>query len=71
MEESSFFEIISSCEYHGWKQSIEEDFFIEIEMVEVIDEVHNKSEDEADYYSNSSLMYDVDLSIEKDGTFLC
>ncbi len=63
-------QVVSTGEDHGREQPIEEDLFVEVEILDVFGEEHEESEDEPDEDADASFVDDVDLGGEG-GTCLC
>lgn len=56
------FEVVSTREDHGWKQAIEEDLFVKVDIFDILRDVHDESEQKADDDPDASLMNEVYLN---------
>ena len=64
------FEVVASCKYHRWQQAIEENLFVEVNLLDAATEGDYPSKNEADQYACASLVQDVYL-YGGVGTCLC
>jgi len=63
-----FLEIVSACKNHGWKQSIEKDLLIEINVFDIFGEEHQQTENQAYQNADSGLVDHMNLG---DGRVTC
>lgn len=63
-EELFFFEIVATWEDHRGEEGEEEDFFTELELREIMCEVDDNAEDQADEYAGAGFMNVVELNSE-------
>jgi hypothetical protein len=65
-----FLQIIPTSEDHRRQQTIEEDLLVEVNLVDIVYQIHDSSEDETNKNADTSLMNGVNLR-DLRGTLRC